>query len=247
MAGKICYLGDDSLQGAAAYLGGIMLHFGLEFDYIATSESPPAGFVDTPYALYVVSDYDAAKFGPAAMSHVARCVEQGAGLLMIGGWVSYFGQLGEYHDSPLAAVLPVMMQQSDDRCNSAQPCLINKKADHPILTGLPWDQPPGIGGFNRIVPKADATTLLTSVRFGVRRAAGDFQFTRGEESPLLVVDSHGGGRVAALATDVAPHWVGGFVDWGDGRIAQEVGGGSIEIGSWYAEFFRNLLVWTGTL
>jgi len=46
---------------------------------------------------------------------------------------------------------------------------------------------------------------------------------------------------------VASHWVGGFVDWGDRRITQDVAGGLVEIGNWYARFFRNLLVWTGKL
>jgi uncharacterized membrane protein len=247
MPAKICYLGDDNLQGAAAYLGGIMLHHGLAFDHIPTNDAPPADFTSKRYALYVVSDYFAAKFGAAAMSHVASCVKQGSGLAMFGGWASYFGQLGEYHASPLADVLPVVMQQSDDRRNSAQPCLMNKKVEHPILEGLPWDEPPGIGGFNAIEAKPGTQTLLTSVRFAVHRTKGDFQFTRGEESPLLVVGQHGKGRVAALATDVAPHWVGGFVDWGNRRVSQEVGGGAIEIGNWYADFFRNLLVWTGQL
>jgi hypothetical protein len=274
MPGKICYLGDDSLQGAAAYLGGIMLHHGLAFDHVPSSEAPPASFAATPYALYVVSDYRAATFGPAAMSHVAERVAQGAGLAMFGGWESFFGRLGEYHASPLAEVLPVAMGQSDDRRNSAQPCLLNKKAEHPILDGLPWDEPPGIGGYNAFTPKPDATILLTSVRFSVRQISSfvvppsggsplgedrlkpelrtggkcdDFRFTRGEESPLLVVGQYGRGRVAALATDVAPHWVGGLVDWGDRRITQPIAGGFVEIGNWYAQFFRNLLVWTGQL
>ncbi len=39
----------------------------------------------------------------------------------------------------------------------------------------------------------------------------------------LVVGQHGRGRTAALATDVAPHWVGGLVDWGD--RARRPGGG----------------------
>ena len=249
MPSKICYLGDDSLRGAAAYLGGIMLHFGLEFDYVPSTDAPPASFAATPYALYIVSDYPAATFGRAAMSHVAERVSQGAGLAMLGGWESFFGRLGEYHASPLAEVLPVVMQQSDDRRNSAQPCLIDKKVDHPILEGLPWNQPPGIGGYNAIAPKPGTTTLLTSVRFAVYRAGSgtDFRFIPGEEIPLLVVGQHGRGRVAALATDVAPHWVGGLVDWGDRRITQEVAGGSVEIGNWYAQFFHNLLVWTGQL
>jgi len=61
----------------------------------------------------------------------------------------------------------------------------------------------------------------------------------------LVVGEFGRGRTAALATDVAPHWCGGLVDWGDRRLVRQVGGGRIEVGNWYAELFRNLLVWTG--
>lgn len=247
MRGKICYLGDDHLSGAAVYLAGIMLHYGLAFDHVRSDESPPADFAAQPYALYVVSDYPAARFGAEAMRHVTDRVEQGAGLLMCGGWESYFGRLGEYHRSPLADALPVAMQGSDDRRNQAQPCLVKKAAEHPILAGLPWDEPPGIGGFNAITPKPGTQTLLSSVRFSVRQAEGDFYFTRGEEAPLLVIGHLGRGRTAALATDVAPHWVGGWVDWGDQRVVQEVGAGFIDVGNWYARFFRNLLVWTGGL
>jgi uncharacterized membrane protein len=244
MRGKICYLGDDHLNGAAAvYLAGIMLHYDLPFDHVRSDESPPADFSREPYDLYVVSDYPAARWDAATMTYVADAVRQGSGLVMLGGWESYFGRLGEYHQSPLADVLPVTMEQADDRRNCAQPCLIRKVADHPILNDVPWDQPPGIGGFNAFAPKADSQTLLTSVRFSVHQADGDFQFTRGQESPLLVVGQYGRGRTAALATDVAPHWVGGFVDWGNQRVTQNVGEGFIEVGNWYARFFRNLLVW----
>jgi hypothetical protein len=244
---RICYLGDDDLRGAASYLAGIMLHYGLTFDHVPSNQAPPPGFLDEPYALYVVSDYPAARFGAAAMKHVAERVEHGAGLLMIGGWESYYGRLGEYHESPLVPALPVVMERADDRRNSAQPCLLNQVIDHPILCDLPWDRPPGIGGYNAVAAKPDAQTLLTALRFSVLRSGGDFRFVRGDETPLLVVGRHGAGRAAALATDVAPHWVGGLVDWGDQRITQEVAGGSIEIGNWYAQFFRNLLVWTGQL
>jgi uncharacterized membrane protein len=246
MRKRICYMGDTRLAGAASYLVGIMTHSGLPFDYVPSDQSPPATLGSDPYALYVVSDYPAARFGTAAMADIAGCVAQGAGLVMIGGWESYFGCLGEYHRSPLADVLPVVMQQADDRRNYAQPCLINKVADHPILDGLPWDEPPGIGGLNAFTAKPGAQTVLTAVRFSVRRAGGQFQFARGEELPLLVVGQHGRGSTAALATDVAPHWVGGLVDWGDQRVVQDVAGGfTIDVGNWYARFFRNLLVWAG--
>jgi hypothetical protein len=243
MPGRICYLGDGTLGGAASYLAGIMLHYGLAFDYVPSEEPPPPTFAREPYALYVVSDYPAARFGAAAMAHVADCVEQGAGLVMLGGWESYYGRLGEYQDSPLAEVLPVVMQRSDDRRNYAQPCLLNQVAEHPILAGLPWDRPPGIGGFNLVTPKPSAQTLLTTARYSARRTAGKFEFAQLEEIPLLVVGQHGRGRTAALATDVAPHWVGGLVDWGDQRVVQAVAGGEIEVGNWYARFFRNLVAW----
>jgi uncharacterized membrane protein len=235
MPAKVCYLGDDFLTGAAGYLAGVMLHYGIAFDYVPSAEAPPPALVHEPYALYVVSDYPANRFGPTAMRHVADCVQRGSGLVMLGGWESFYGRLGEYHESPLAEVLPVVLGRSDDRANCAQPCLIQKTAEHPIVEGLPWHQPPGIGGFNAIAAKPDSQTVLAAVRFAVRCEKTEFQFTRGEESPLLVVGQYGRGRTAAL------------VDWGDRRVVQDVAGGQIEVGNWYARFFRNLLVWTGGL
>jgi len=245
MLPRICYLGDDTLQGAAAYLAGIMSHFGLPYDHVASTESPDAAFASRQYALYVVSDYPAARFREGDMTHVAECVAKGSGLVMLGGWESFFGRLGEYHRSPLAGVLPVAMLDCDDRRNSAQPCLIEKAADHPILEGLPWDRPPGIGGFNAFTPKPNAETLLRCVRFSVQSRGDRFEFVRGASTPLLAVGTWKQGRTAALATDVAPHWVGGLVDWGDRRVVQEVAGSLVEVGNWYAEFFRNLLAWVG--
>ena len=103
------------------------------------------------------------------MAHIAARVEQGAGLLMIGGWESFHGLAGEYNKSPLAAVLPVTMQSCDDRRNSAQPCLIEKVADHDILADLPWDEPPTIGGYNLITAKPEAETLLSAAKVSVWR------------------------------------------------------------------------------
>jgi len=139
------------------------------------------------------------------------------------------------------------MASADDRVNSAQPCLINRVREHEILEDLPFDTPPGIGGFNRFAPKPEATTLLTSVRFAVRKEENDFRFDRGEETPLLVVGNYGAGRTAAFGTDVAPHWVGGLVDWGDRRVIQSVGDGATEVGNWYARFVCNLLKWVGRI
>jgi uncharacterized membrane protein len=244
---KICYLGDDFLTGAAIYLAGIMTHFGLDYDYVPSAESPGEWFTADRYALYVISDYPAARFRAEQLAHLVRAVHDGSGLVMLGGWESFHGRLGEYHASPLADVLPVAMLAKDDRRNCAQPCLVERVAEHPILEGIPFETPPGIGGFNAFSPKPDATTLLTTVEFSVRRTASEFQFTPKRRSPLLVVGRYGQGRTAALACDVAPHWIGGMVDWGDRRVVVDVAGGFIDVGNWYAQFFHNLLQWTGQL
>jgi len=243
----ICYLGDDHLAGAAVYLAGIMEHFGLAYEHVDSTASPDENFGRRRFALYVISDYPAARFRPGQMEHIVACVGEGSGLAMLGGWESFHGRLGEYHRSPLAEALPIEMAQCDDRRNADQPCLVRQAAEHPILEGLPWDRPPGIGGFNAIRPRPDASTLLESVMIGVRHGPAGFTFTPGDVAPLLVVGQYGAGRTAALATDVAPHWVGGWVDWGRPRVQQAVGEGFIEVGCHYARFFRNLLVWTGQL
>ena len=120
------------------------------------------------------------------------------------------------------------MLDRDDRRNCAQPCLVEKAAEHPVLEGLPWDRPPGIGGYNAITARLGSQTLLYSVPFAATWNGRDFAFSRGVAAPLLVVGECGKGRTAALATDVAPHWVGGLVDWGDRRITH-VG---MSLGGW---------------
>jgi len=42
MGQAICYLGDDDLGGAAAYLAAVMLHAGLAFEHVPSTQSFPA-------------------------------------------------------------------------------------------------------------------------------------------------------------------------------------------------------------
>jgi uncharacterized membrane protein len=135
------------------------------------------------------------------------------------------------------------MQTEDDRRNVSQPLMGWRCRSHPILDGLPWNAPPFIGGFNRFEPKPDAEVLLEAVRFDIQLNDTPV-FTESERFPLLVVGQYGKGHVAALATDVAPHWVGGWVDWGTERITQStVGSEFIAVGADYARFFAQLVEW----
>lgn len=275
----ILYLGDGDMNGAAAYLSGVMLLNDIPFERIDSEQSPPDDFATKQYDAYILSDYPRDRFRPGQLERIRDAVGEGAGLLMLGGWESFHGRLGEYHDSVLAEVLPVQMRESDDRKNFAQPVMVYPNRSHPILDGLPWERPPFVGGFNHFKAKPDSETLLEAICCDVRivdedqvadcdrddlcRSSGkpikeriSIPLPNGsavflswtDVFPMLVVGRFGKGKSAALATDVAPHWVGGFVDWGPKRVSQDLpGGDGIEVGSDYAKFFAQLVQWIGTL
>lgn len=249
----VLYLGDTSLSTAAGYLAGLMSHDRVGYDYLPSDRSVN-GETDSPRALYIVSDYPARMMGDDVQRRIVAQVTAGAGLLMIGGWESFHGQNGHWNGTPLGNILPVTIEQKDDRVNCDQPAVVVKTMDHPIVSDLPWDdRPPTIGGFNRITPKADAQVLLEVQRFSARRQGSNgqthWQFQPTDRHPVLVIGQHGKGRTAALATDIAPHWVGGLVDWGKGPrvVAEAPHGWEIEVGSCYARFIHNLVSWTGRL
>jgi hypothetical protein len=249
MSHPIAYLGDTSLTTAASYLAGLMAHASWGFDYIPSHQAVDADFFAAPRKLTVISDYPAARMNAAAQQRLVENVRGGSGLLIIGGWESFHGLGGDWNGTVLSAALPVEIADADDRVNCDQPALVHGVMSHPIIDGLPWHvRPPAIGGFNRITAKAASTVLLEVQRFSARISADDFVFSPTEKHPLLVVGQYGAGRTAALATDVAPHWVGGLVDWGDARIAaQAPGAEAIEVGDLYAAFFHGLLRWAAQL
>ncbi len=251
MDNRILYAGDTDLGSAAAYLAGVLTHAGCPFDYVASDVPLGPTLARVEPRLYVLSDYPVKNLSEGDFRRIIDDVEQGAGLLMIGGWESFHGARGEYHRSPLAEILPVRMESTDDRVNVSQPCLVEQRADHAILEGLPFHRPPGIGGYNRVRARDGAEVLLMArhcavdVRRRADRLDAEYVVTPGEGVPLLVVGHHGRGRTAAFTSDVAPHWVGGFVDWGLRRVvAQAPGAAEIEVGSDYAAFFTRLVRWT---
>lgn len=123
----------------------------------------------------------------------------GGGLAMVGGYMSFTGFEGKanYRNTPLAAVLPVEMEATDDRIESPEDGCPRLTGDpHPVTAGLPSEWPE-ILGYQRFAARAGATVLAT--------VNGD---------PLLVVAGEGAGRALAFATDVGPHWAPrSFVDW----------------------------------
>lgn len=250
MTNSVLYLGDTELAGAASYLAGVMHAHDISFDYLPCDEAFSSPLLSPGRSVVILSDYPARNFSPDRLDALAEKVNKGMGLLMIGGWESFTGQDREYTDTVLKDVLPVVMQGDDDRVNCAQPCLIEKVKNHEILGSLPFEKyPPGIGGFNRFTANPDAETILLGRSFEVSLSKGSFTFNASPQAdPLLVAGVFGRGRVCAFASDVAPHWVGGLVDWGNKRLeAHAPGANAIEVGNWYATFFVNLVKWTGQL
>lgn len=245
----VAYFGDTALAGPAGYLAGILSHRGIPFRHVRSDEAPPAEALTDEVGLYILSDYPAGQLGEAATMRLCERVAKGAGLLMIGGWGSYHGLDGNYDRSPVAEYLPVMIAGRDDRFNCAQSALVRQVREHAILNGLPLDRPPCIGGLNLVTARDGAEVLLEAECLRVQCAPGEpATFAAAGRYPLLVVQQGesgpaGAGRRACVATDVAPHWVGGLVDWGPGRVCVDVAGQEFEFGDLYAELFGRLVAW----
>ena len=246
---EILYLGDTSLSNAACYLAGLLHAGGWCYAYRPSDQDADAALISSPWRACILSDYPASRLSTELQLQIVERVHAGAGLLMIGGWESYHGLGGNWNNTPISRILPLEMQPTDDRVNCDHLALVRSCGlDHPILRSLPWTQrPPLIGGYNRLRVRAGASQLLEVCRYRTSLRGGEPVLAFAGCDPLLAIQTWGQGRVAALSTDVAPHWVGPWVDWGDDRVqAQGPGADAIEVGNLYAQFFRQLVEWVQT-
>jgi uncharacterized membrane protein len=142
---------------------------------------------------------------------LAGYVRQGGGLLMVGGYMSFSGFEGKanYHHTAIAELLPVTLTGYDDRVEKPEGCVPEVIVEHDILAGMPTDWPHFLG-YNKLSAKPGAQVLLAV-----------------ENDPFLVVAPKDKGRVAAFASDCAPHWgTPEFVEW-----------------EHYARFWNQLIGW----
>jgi len=137
---------------------------------------------------------------PNRLKLLAQWVENGGGLLMCGGYLSFAGiyASAKYYRSPVEKVLPVDIYPFDDRVEApegAKPEIVD--ADHPLVKGMGTDWP-ALLGFNELQLKSDAH-LVAKVG----------------EYPLLAVREVGKGRTLIWASDIGPHWCpSSFAEWG---------------------------------
>lgn len=179
------------------------------YDVIVLSDAPADSFL-LPPAVFVRGERR-----PNRLSLIGEFVAAGGGLLMIGGYMSFSGfeGRGRFSLTPLAEVLPVKMLVHDDRIETPEgvvPQVDAAASDHAILGGVEAEWPFFLG-YNRFAAKPGTETLMS---------VGD--------DPFLVVGAHGGGRVAAFASDCSPHWGSpAFMAWDS-----------------YAAFWSQLVGWT---
>lgn len=235
----VLYCGDATLASGACYLGGVMTHLGIGFDYVPMNEAFPSSHLQGGHRLILLSDYPSGNFSGADQDRILELVEAGTSLLMVGGWESFHGLIGGYQSSTLARMLPVECLDRDDRLNWAQGLVPVVRSQHAVLGNLPWDRPPVVCGCNIVKTMPGSVEVLSLHRLHI-----EGESTRLDDAsvPLLVMGAFGRGKTGAFTTDFAPHWVGGLVDWGEVRVKAEAPGGrAVEVGDYYVQFVSSLL------
>ncbi len=244
---RILYAGDSSPGGTADYILAVLRTLRASVRHVPPADRLTLRDVSRRLDAVILSDMSAAHVPLPVQAAIARQVAQGTGLLMVGGWGSFSGPLGRWERSRLARLLPVRCLGRDDRVNLPGGALVVPEARHAMCAGLPWAHPPVICGFNRIAALPGSRVLLSARAIVSRRTRSGYRVTlSAARQALLVVGPPSGPRVAALATDLAPHWCGGLVDWGVRRRVLPVHGTGairVEVGAAYVRFVSQLVRW----
>lgn len=178
--------------------------------HVAAREFPQTAAALAEYDCVMLSDIGAntlllhpdtfvrSKTLPNRLQAIRDYVANGGGFVMIGGYLTFQGIDGkaQYAGSAIEDVLPITMHRHDDRVECPQGVAPMARTAHPVTEGIEgaW---PDLLGYNQIVPKAEATVVVT---------VGD--------DPLVVTGTYGKGRAVAFASDCGPHWAPPeFVEW----------------------------------
>ena len=159
------------------------------------------------YDVYIIGDVPAKVFGPELLKQLAARVDEGAGLLMIGGNHS-FGA-GGYAETPLADLLPVAMRASEAVSGDDIDPSLRHTAELKIVP-----TPSGLRHYVMLVESADknrATWLGLPPLDGPNKLREKNEFVevlaRSEEgAPLLLATAAGKTRVMAFAGNTTWRW-----------------------------------------
>ncbi len=180
-------------------------------------------FADPQYDVFIIGDLDSRALyekdrNEDNMRALVAAVEQGKGLMMLGGYHA-FGP-GLYKKTPLADVLPIKMDDKE-RQDFDPKVMHDLHVNHPLrlMPALPhyltylalgdeneakWQSLPPMKGANRFVGVKDRAQVLLEGRV-LAREAGVLRETA-ERVPILVAGEYGTGRVLAFAADSTWRW-----------------------------------------
>lgn len=236
---RILYCGDSPAGGPANYLLAMIKFVGAQVTHIHPGVKLDPTIANAHYDAIVFSDYGYECLPEKSEQKLIYQILSGAGFLMVGGWGSFAGPYGNWQKSEIAKLLPVECAKKDDRVNLGSGLYPFAKGKHAILNKLDLKNAPVLIGLNQVKPKKESKVLLTARAF----QPSSRKFT-GTDYPLLVVGGDDHIRTAAFMTDFAPHWCGGWVDWGKKRVVLPVEGSiQVEISDQYLQFGAQLLRW----
>jgi uncharacterized membrane protein len=177
---------------------------------------------DEKYDVILLGDVDVNGLSARSWSEMAKMVERGAGLAMLGGYHS-FGP-GGFANSPLQDVLPIEMSRTERQSfgdvhrkdvhvpgpikmlpipigGELHPILRMKEGTTAANMAI-WEELPPLDGANKL-DRVRMKNIAQAIAEGNDSA----------RSPLLIVTPYGDGRSAALAVDSTWHWqMEGFED-----------------------------------
>lgn len=158
------------------------------------------------YDVYIIGDVPARVFGPALLKNLAKRLEEGASLLMIGGNENF--SAGGYADSPIEEYVPINLNSALARPDSSQQAqIVGRLQMMPTTSGLQqyvmqidvpeknrarWQALPKLVGVTRLEPKHELVRVWAEADDG---------------TPLLMATEVGRSRVAAFAGDSTWRWV----------------------------------------
>ncbi|RIK74609.1 MAG: hypothetical protein DCC67_16385 [Planctomycetota bacterium] len=222
---KILYLAGASRIGGTPGLeprfirAALAAHADLHVEYEAINyRTPELDYRDRlreeKFDVFLIGDVDSSGLSTRTWQEIARAVERGAGLAMLGGFHS-FGP-GGFANSPLEKVLPIRMSRTERQSFSEPPRddmhldgplrmlpEVRNGQIHPIMkmaggeaNEALWRGLPPLDGANKFdrVQLNEATAQVWAIADNDAR------------SPLLVLSGYGDGRAAALAVDTTWHW-----------------------------------------
>lgn len=137
---------------------------------------------------------------PDRLKMTLEAVAGGKGLMLLGGWYSFTGEIGKggWGRTLLREIMPVKCLDFEDIVESTEGYYPEVTEDGNQIFGDLLDTIPPVLGYNQTLEIPEGKVLLRV------KGTGDL---------LVAVRDYGNGKVLAYTSDPAPHWGLNFVYW----------------------------------